>query len=160
MSAVVWRNPGIRIEPRYDQFSGAKLYGNTVDMLPGTEEDRGRTDFREWKYQCDASLMVCGEMNGYVAPSMDQMQIPEDVSGRTGFYSRAAGRTADSGSGSTESEGNIRFRRNGRGAVIFRRGYPYYQMLSENQQSVYRQIYANAQNLTEKFAPEKDRVCQ
>lgn len=28
-------------------------------------------------------------------------------------------------------------------------------MLSENQQSVYRQIYANAQNLTEKFAPEK-----
>ena len=38
------------------------------------------------------------------------------------IYSRAAGRTADSGSGSTESEGNIRFRRNGRGAVIFRRG--------------------------------------
>ncbi len=29
--------------------------------------------------------MVCREMNGYVAPSMDQMQIPEDVSGRTGF---------------------------------------------------------------------------
>lgn len=100
--------------------------------------------------------MVCrGEMNGYVAPSMDQMQIPEDVSGRTGFTpvqpeeqqipdQEAQNLKETLGSGET-----------GEGLSFSAEEYPYYQMLSENQQSVYRQIYANAQNLTEKFAPEK-----
>lgn len=96
-----------------------------------------------------------GEMNGYVAPSMDQMQIPEDVSGRTGFTpvqpeeqqipdQEAQNLKETLGSGET-----------GEGLSFSAEEYPYYQMLSENQQSVYRQIYANAQNLTEKFAPEK-----
>ena len=94
-------------------------------------------------------------MNGYVAPSMDQMQIPEDVSGRTGFTpvqpeeqqipdQEAQNLKETLGSGET-----------GEGLSFSAEEYPYYQMLSENQQSVYRQIYANAQNLTEKFAPEK-----
>lgn len=63
-----------------------------------------------------------GEMNGYVAPSMDQMQIPEDVSGRTGFTpvqpeeqqipdQEAQNLKETLGSGET-----------GGGAVIFRRG--------------------------------------
>ncbi len=34
--------------------------------------------------------------------------------------------------------------------------YPFYQMLSEDQKSVYRQIYANAEKLTASFAPVKD----
>ena len=94
-------------------------------------------------------------MNGYVAPSMDQMQIPEDVSGRTGFTpvqpeeqqipdQEAQNLKETLGSGET-----------GDGLSFSAEEYPYYQMLSENQQSVYRQIYANAQDLTEKFAPEK-----
>ncbi len=54
MSAVVWRNPGIRIEPDMTSSLAQKLYGNTVDMPLGPKRP-GKDRLREWKYQCDAS---------------------------------------------------------------------------------------------------------
>ena len=42
------------LNPDMTSSLAQKLYGNTVDM-PWDRRDRGRTDFREWKYQCDAS---------------------------------------------------------------------------------------------------------
>lgn len=132
-----------------------KLYGNTVDMPPGTEETGEGQTSGNGNISVTLPNGMPGEMNGYVAPSMDQMQIPEDVSGRTGFTpvqpeeqqipdQEAQNLKETLGSGET-----------GEGLSFSAEEYPYYQMLSENQQSVYRQIYANAQNLTEKFAPEK-----
>ena len=92
------------LNPDMTSSLAQKLYGNTVDMPPGTEETGEGQTSGNGNISVTLPNGMPGEMNGYVAPSMDQMQIPEDVSGRT------------------ESEGNIRFRRNGRGAVIFRRG--------------------------------------
>lgn len=43
------------LNPDMTSSLAQKLYGNTVDMPPWDRRDRGRTDFREWKYQCDAS---------------------------------------------------------------------------------------------------------
>ena len=143
------------LNPDMTSSLAQKLYGNTVDMLPGTEETGEGQTSGNGNISVTLPNGMPGEMNGYVAPSMDQMQIPEDVSGRTGFTpvqpeeqqipdQEAQNLKETLGSGET-----------GEGLSFSAEEYPYYQMLSENQQSVYRQIYANAQNLTEKFAPEK-----
>lgn len=143
------------LNPDMTSSLAQKLYGNTVDMPPGTEETREGQTSGNGNISVTFPNGMPGEMNGYVAPSMDQMQIPEDVSGKTGFTpvqpeeqqipdQEAQNLKETLGSGET-----------GEGLSFSAEEYPYYQMLSENQQSVYRQIYANAQNLTEKFAPEK-----
>ena len=143
------------LNPDMTSSLAQKLYGNTVDMPPGTEETGEGQTSGNGNISVTLPNGMPGEMNGYVAPSMDQMQIPEDVSGRTGFTpvqpeeqqipdQEAQNLKETLGSGET-----------GEGLLFSAEEYPYYQMLSENQQSVYRQIYANAQNLTEKFAPEK-----
>lgn len=143
------------LNPDMTSSLAQKLYGNTVDMPPGTEETGEGQTSGNGNISVTLPNGMPGEMNGYVAPSMDQMQIPEDVSGRTGFTpvqpeeqqipdQEAQNLKETLGSGET-----------GEGLSFSAEEYPYYQMLSENQQSVYRQIYANAQNLTEKFAPEK-----
>ena len=143
------------LNPNMTSSLAQKLYGNTVDMPPGTEETGEGQTSGNGNISVTLPNGMPGEMNGYVAPSMDQMQIPEDVSGRTGFTpvqpeeqqipdQEAQNLKETLGSGET-----------GEGLSFSAEEYPYYQMLSENQQSVYRQIYANAQNLTEKFAPEK-----
>ena len=143
------------LNPDMTSSLAQKLYGNTVDMPPGTEETGEGQTSGNGNISVTLPNGMPGEMNGYVAPSMDQMQIPEDVSGRTGFTpvqpeeqqipdQEAQNLKETLGSGET-----------GEGLSFSAEEDPYYQMLSENQQSVYRQIYANAQNLTEKFAPEK-----
>ena len=143
------------LNPDMTSSLAQKLYGNTVDMPPGTEETGEGQTSGNGNISVTLPNGMPGEMNGYVAPSMDQMQIPEDVSGRTGFTpvqpeeqqipdQEAQNLKETLGSGET-----------GEGLSFSAEEYPYYQMLSENQQSVYRQSYANAQNLTEKFAPEK-----
>ena len=143
------------LNPDMTSSLAQKLYGNTVDMPPGTEETGEGQTSGNGNISVTLPNGMPGEMNGYVAPSMDQMQIPEDVSGRTGFTpvqpeeqqipdQEAQNLKETLGSGET-----------GEGLSFSAEEYPYYQMLSENQQSVYRQIYANAQDLTEKFAPEK-----
>lgn len=143
------------LNPDMTSSLAQKLYGNTVDMPPGTEETGEGQTSGNGNISVTLPNGMPGEMNGYVAPSMDQMQIPEDVSGRTGFTpvqpeeqqipdQEVQNLKETLGSGET-----------GEGLSFSAEEYPYYQMLSENQQSVYRQIYANAQNLTEKFAPEK-----
>lgn len=143
------------LNPDMTSSLAQKLYGNTVDMPPGTEETGEGQTSGNGNISVTLPNGTPGEMNGYVAPALDQMQIPEDVSGRTGFTpvqpeeqqipdQEAQNLKETLGSGET-----------GEGLSFSAEEYPYYQMLSENQQSVYRQIYANAQDLTEKFAPEK-----
>ena len=53
-----------------------KLYGNTVDMPPGTEETGEGQTSGNGNISVTLPNGMPGEMNGYVAPSMDLMQIP------------------------------------------------------------------------------------
>ena len=73
------------LNPDMTSSLAQKLYGNTVDMPPGTEETGEGQTSGNGNISVTLPNGMPGEMNGYVAPSMDQMQIPEDVSGRTGF---------------------------------------------------------------------------
>ena len=124
------------LNPDMTSSLAQKLYGNTVDMPPGTEETGEGQTSGNGNISVTLPNGMPGEMNGYVAPSMDQMQIPEDVSGRTGFTpvqpeeqqipdQEAQNLKETLGSGET-----------GEGLSFSAEEYPYYQMLSENQQSV------------------------
>ena len=73
------------LNPDMTSSLAQKLYGNTVDMPPGIEETEEGQTSGNGNISVTLPNGMPGEMNGYVAPSMDQMQIPEDVSGRTGF---------------------------------------------------------------------------
>lgn len=74
------------LNPDMTSSLAQKLYGNTVEYAPwGPKRPRGRTDFRNGNISVTLPNGMPGGNDGYVAPSMDQMQIPEDVSGRTGF---------------------------------------------------------------------------
>ena len=73
------------LNPDMTSSLAQKLYGNTVDMPPGTEETGEGQTSGNGNISVTLPNGMPGEMNGYVAPSMEQMQIPEDVSGRTGF---------------------------------------------------------------------------
>lgn len=145
------------LNPDMTSSLAQKLYGNTVDMPPGTEETGEGQTVGNGNRNISVTLPngMPGEMNGYVAPSMDQMQIPEDVSGKTGFTPVQPEEEQIPDQEAQNLEETLGSGETGEGLSFSAEEYPYYQMLSENQQSVYRQIYANAQNLTEKFAPEK-----
>ncbi len=145
------------LNPDMTSSLAQKLYGNTVDMPPGTEETGEGQTSGNGNRNISVTLPngMPGKMNGYVAPSMDQMQIPEDVSGKTGFTPVQPEEQQIPDQEAQNLEETLGFGETGEGLSFSAEEYPYYQMLSENQQSVYRQIYANAQNLTEKFAPEK-----
>ena len=95
------------------------------------------------------------EMNSYVAPSMDQLQIPEDVSGKNGFQPIQPEEQEIPDQEAQNLEETLPVGDLGTDLTFSAEEYPYYQMLSEDQQAVYRQIYANAMELTARFAPEK-----
>ena len=142
------------LNPDMTSSLAQKLYGNTVDMTPGTEETgEGQTSGNR-NISVTLPNGMPGEMNGYVAPSMDQMQIPEDVSGKTGFTPVQPEEQQIPDQEAQTLEKTLGPGETGDGLSFSAEKYPYYQMLSENQQSVYRQIYANAQELTERFVPE------
>lgn len=144
------------LNPDMTNSLAQKLYGNATDAATGTEETGGGQDTGNGS-NISVTLPngMPGEMNGYVAPALDQMQIPEDVGGKTGFQPIQPEEQQIPDQEAQTLEETLGSGETGEGLSFSAEEYPYYQMLAENQQSVYRQIYANAQNLTEKFAPEK-----
>ena len=64
------------LNPDMTSSLAQKLYGNTVDMPPGTEETGEGQTSGNGNISVTLPNGMPGEMNGYVAPSMDQMQIP------------------------------------------------------------------------------------
>ena len=132
------------------------LYGNgsgteATDTVSGNAADTGA----DGNIRATLPNGMPGEMNGYVAPSMDQLQIPEDVNGKNGFVPIQPEEQQIPDQEAQDLEETLDPGDSGDGYTFSAQEYPYYQMLSENQQSVYRQIYANAQELTARFAPER-----
>lgn len=91
--------------------------------------------------------------NGYNAPDKDALRLPEKVADKAGYQpvqeqaQEVAGEEAD-GLLSSLSVGNT-----GEHLSFDTAMYPYYGMLDTQMQSLYRQIYANADSLQKSFAP-------
>ena len=141
------------LNPDMTSSLAQRLYGNTADADAGMSESPDSSENGNISVTLPDGLPEEG--NGYVAPAMDQLQIPEDVSGKTGYTPVQSEDQEVPDQEAQELEETLAPGELGEDLTFAAQEYPYYQMLSEDQQAIYRQIYANAQTVTERFAPEK-----
>ena len=90
---------------------------------------------------------------GYVVPVKEDISVPEDVKGKNGYQGI---RENTSEIGDQEAENLAEELGNGElgeDLQFYDLYYPYYAMLNSSMQELYRQIYANADNLTDTFQP-------
>ncbi len=126
---------------------GGSQPGDAGDM-PG-----GAVQTQEIHPGINTGWMDGQDKTGYEIPDSGPEQIPESVSGRSGYESvqeeaqevdaeEAGDLAEEAGEGAT-----------GSGLTFDEEFYPYYAMLEENMQKLYCQIYANALECTDTFAP-------
>lgn len=89
----------------------------------------------------------------YQAPEQDQIQIPGEVQGYTGLEPVQDSSEQVNEDSLDEIVQYVGYGESGEGLTFSEKFYPYYHMLDDNTQSLYRQIYANAQALNNRFAP-------
>lgn len=92
-------------------------------------------------------------MNGYEVPERSGVKVPEAVSGKSGYQPITEKSEQLPGTGNGEYTSNLGYGQTGDGLSFDAVLYPYYQMLDEKGQHLYRQIYANATVLNEAFVP-------
>lgn len=89
----------------------------------------------------------------YVAPDRSQVSIPEDVSGRSGYQPIQDVQEQVEEADAKELADSLDTGYTGDGLEFDALYYPYYAMLDQPKQRLYRQIYANAMELYPVFAP-------
>ena len=147
------------LNPDMTNALAQRMYGNGNNAETATEgvTASGNTENTD----ADGNIRVTlpngtpGEMNGYVAPAIDQLRIPEDVSSKNGFQPIQPEEQEVPDQEAQNLEDTLPTGDLGTDLTFSAEEYPYYQMLPEEQQAVYRQIYANAMELTARFAPER-----
>lgn len=87
--------------------------------------------------------------NGYEQPLQSDVKIPTIVRGKTGYQPI----TEQSEAADENEYSGLNYGELGDGLTFDPLFYPYYQMLDEKGQHVYRQIYANAVAMNEAFIP-------
>ncbi len=91
--------------------------------------------------------------NGYEPPSQLDVKVPEAVSGKSGYQPVTEKSEALPESEDGEYVSELGYGETGDGLTFDPLFYPYYQMLDEKGQHIYRQVYANAVAMNEEFAP-------
>lgn len=100
-----------------------------------------------------AGLRPANTGTGYEAPDEGSIAPPTELTERTGYEP-----IQDTGEEIPESEAEqlketLGYGNTGEGLTFDETMYPYYHMLEDAPQSLYRQIYANANDLTRAFVP-------
>ncbi|MCM1562016.1 MAG: hypothetical protein NC079_00215 [Clostridium sp.] len=90
---------------------------------------------------------------GYVAPLRGAINLPEQVSGRNGYEPVNAQNEELTEEQAEEPGTDLSTGPVGDGLTFDAAFYPYYHMLNDKMQHLYRQIYANALELRNSFAP-------
>lgn len=91
--------------------------------------------------------------NGYVPVNQDSLQVPKELTEKTGYEPvQDTGEEIDQNQ-AEKLRNTLGYGNTGDGLTFDAIMYPYYQMLDDTLQSLYRQIYANANDLTKSFAP-------
>lgn len=91
--------------------------------------------------------------NGYEVPERSGVKVPEAVSGKSGYQPITEKSEELPGAEGGEYTSDLGYGQTGDGLFFDAVLYPYYQMLDEKGQHLYRQIYANATVLNEAFVP-------
>lgn len=91
--------------------------------------------------------------SGYILPDMDNIVIPENVSGRNGYQEVQEEREQVDDETAAVLQSQLDVGNTGDGLEFDVLYYPYYAMLDEKGQHMYRQIYANANDVYSQFLP-------
>lgn len=92
----------------------------------------------------------------YVTPVVGEVTSPEAVRGRNGYEPVRENVEQIADEDAETLQGELDTGETGEDITFDARFYPYYAMLSEEKQALYRQIYANAVKLADSFAPVTD----
>ena len=101
----------------------------------------------------EKSGMDEGVVSDYVAPDVSEIVMPEEVSGRNGYQQIKEEREQVDETAAREIQDRLDTGYTGDDLEFDPLYYPYYAMLNEKGKHVYRQIYANANELYQEFAP-------
>lgn len=91
--------------------------------------------------------------SGYILPDRDNIVIPENVSGRNGYQEVQEEREQVDDETAAVLQSQLDVGNTGDGLEFDVLYYPYYAMLDEKGQHMYRQIYANANDVYSQFLP-------
>lgn len=125
------------------------------------DEDAKASDFgSEWTENFDVANDGEGQQglgenvaSEYIPPSQDEIVIPENVSGRNGYQQIQDEQEQIDDTTAGQLLGQLDTGYTGDGLEFDAVYYPYYAMLDEKGKHVYRQIYANANEVYPAFAP-------
>lgn len=116
----------------------------------------GETDLSEQKkpdIELDESAGLQAENVIYEIPTDGVVTLPEKVGGKTGYKPVWEEQQQIEGSEATDLEESLGVGDTGKELKFDSKIYPYYAMLEEDMQELYKQIYANALKGTVSFAP-------
>lgn len=89
----------------------------------------------------------------YTPPSQSELSIPENVAGKNGYQEIQDEREQVEDEVAELLQSQLDVGNTGDGLIFDAVYYPYYAMLDEKGKHLYRQIYANANDLNQMFAP-------
>lgn len=127
--------------------SGTADAGQNMTDVSGTSDTAA---FDDTQQELERTASDQEQQPAYIAPDREQLSIPEEVKGKSG-YQKITG--DDSEISEDEAKPQLGVGQSGDGLIFDPLYYPYYQMLDEQGQHLYRQIYANAKALIKAFAP-------
>lgn len=114
----------------------------------GNNVTDGSSDVRE-----EMSLADDHPSSGYMPPSQSEIAVPEKVAGRNGYQPVQEDLQQIEEEAARQLQQQLGMGNTGDGLVFDPLFYPYYAMLDETDQAIYRQIYANANVIYASFAP-------
>lgn len=89
----------------------------------------------------------------YVAPNESQMTIPAELLQLAGMHPIEGKEVSVSENRAKELQKDLTIGRSGEEYSYDQQFYPYYYMLDQTEKSLYKQLHANAEDLTERFLP-------
>lgn len=92
----------------------------------------------------------------YVIPSGDSVEAPKDLADRTGYTPVTDDTTELNAEEANKLKTELTLGETGTALYFDSRYYPYYYLLDETGQAIYRQIYANANTMNKTFMPCQD----
>lgn len=152
------------LNPGFAENIGKTLYSNAKEAAPEEEQKESQQTEDNPSAQkesgttgklvpTDAGLSVLPAERKYEIPAESGLEIPAEVAGRNGYEP-----VQDTGERIEDTKAeeiltSLGYGDTGEGLTFDALIYPYYQMLNDTGKSLYRQIYANANKLTDAFAP-------
>lgn len=145
--------------PEGSKDSEGSEYSEGSDVPEGSEDSEG-SEYSESSMNQEVTTETVGTdetgediTSDYVQPGQSEIVIPVEVSGRNGYQQiKDEGQQVDENA-AVRLQNQLDIGYTGDGLEFDAAYYPYYAILDEKEKHIYRQIYANANNLYSVFAP-------